>query len=212
MIGLLGGTFDPVHFGHLRPAVDLLDELGFDHLRLIPCGQPPHREAPLADAEHRLTMLRLAVAGEPRLRVDEREVRRPGPSYMVDTLLSLRQELGDTPLALIVGMDAFHGLERWHRWRELAELSHLVVIRRPGWEAPATGELAALVAERRVEAVERLRKRPAGGVLFCTVTQLAISASRIRALVRERRSPRYLLPEAVHDYMHAAQLYREESS
>src|SRR3569832_105068 len=166
MIGLLGGTFDPIHFGHLRPAMDLLDELGLDHVRLIPCGVPPHRAAPRAHAEHRLTMLRLAVSGEPRLRVDERELRRPGPSYMVDTVLSLREELGDTPLALIIGMDALNGLATWRRWRKLVDLCHLIVMERPGGTAPATGELAALVAARRVYEVADLRARAAGGLVF----------------------------------------------
>lgn len=210
MIGILGGTFDPVHFGHLRPALDLLDDLALDHMRLIPCGLPPHRAAPRAGGDHRLTMLRLAVAGEPRLRLDDRELRRPGPSYMVDTLLSLRQELGETPLGLVIGMDAFQGLERWHRWRELVELCHLLVMHRPGSAAPTSGPLAALIAERCVDDVEALKNRPAGGILFCAVTQLAISASRIRALVSAGRSPRYLLPEAVHDYVLAAHLYRDE--
>src|SRR3569833_386405 len=128
MIGLLGGTFDPIHFGHLRPAMDLLDELGLDHVRLIPCGVPPHRAAPRAHAGHRLTMLRLAGSGEPRLRVDERELRRPGPSYMVDTVLSLREELGDTPLALIIGMVALFGLVSWCRWWVLVVFCLLFVL------------------------------------------------------------------------------------
>lgn len=210
MIGLLGGTFDPVHFGHLRPAMDLLDELGLDHVRLIPCGVPPHRAMPSANAEHRLTMLRLAISGEPRLRIDERELRRPGPSYMVDTVLSLRVELGDIPLALIIGIDALHGLASWHRWRELVDLCHLIVMERPGGTAPTAGEVTALVAARRVHSIGDLQGRAAGGLLFHRVTQLDISASRVRALVREGKSPRYLLPEAVQDYLCATQLYRDE--
>src|SRR3569832_1183471 len=210
MIGLLGGTFDPIHFGHLRPAMDLLDELGLDHVRLIPCGVPPHRAAQRAHAEHRLTMLRRAVSGELCLRVDERELRRPGPSYMVDTVLSLREELGDTPLALIIGMDALNGLATWRRWRELVDLCHLIVMERPGGTAQAPGELAALVAARRVYEVAALRARAAGGLLLRRGTQLDISASRIRALVGAGKSPRYLLPEAVQDYLRAAQLYRYE--
>src|SRR3569833_321946 len=128
MIGLLGGTIDTIHFGHLRPAMDMLDELGLDHVRLLPCGVPPHRAAPRAHAEHRLSLLRLAVSGEPRLRVDERELRRPCPSYMVDTVLSLREELGDTPLALIIGMDALNGLATWRRWRVLVVFCFFFVL------------------------------------------------------------------------------------
>src|SRR3569832_1943278 len=210
MIGLLGGTFDPIHFGHLRPAMDLLDELGLDHVRLIPCGVPPHRAAPRAHAELRRTMLRLAVSGEPRLRVDVRELRRPGPSFMVDTVLSLREALGDTPLALIIGMDALNGLATWRRWRELVDLCLFFVLVWLGGFVLVLGVFVVLVVARRVYEVADLRARAAGGFLFLCVTQLDISASRIRALVGAGKSPRYLLPEAVQDYLRAAQLYRDE--
>src|SRR3569832_548786 len=135
MIGFFGGFFVFFFFGLLCSLLFFLYELGLDHARLIPCGVPPQRAAPRALAEHRLTLLRLAVCGEPRLRVDERELRRPGPSYMVDTVLSLREELGDTPLALIIGMDALNGLATWRRWRELVDLCHLIVMERPGGTA-----------------------------------------------------------------------------
>src|SRR3569623_3267787 len=131
MIGLLGGTFDPIHYGHLRLVLDVLDELGLDHVRFIPCGVPPHREPPQANAEHRRTMVRLAIAGEPRLRLAARELRRPGPSNMVDTLQSLREEFRAAPLALIIGMDAFSGLDRWRRWLELVELCNNFEKQRP---------------------------------------------------------------------------------
>ncbi len=210
MIGLLGGTFDPIHYGHLRPALELRDSLGLSEVRLIPCGVPPHRGAPAASAAQRLAMLRLALGDEPGLLIDERELRRPGPSYMVDTLLSLRAELGGgVPLALIIGMDAFHGLERWQRWRELVDLCHVVVMRRPGTEPPARGALAELIAARRVEEAAALRARPGGGVMFCAVTQLAISASSIRDGVRGGHSPRFLLPDPVWDYIRATGLYRD---
>lgn len=160
MIGLLGGTFDPIHFGHLRPALELYETLDLEQLRIIPCGTPPHRDPPCANGEQRLAMLRLALAGQPGLVIDPRELQRPGPSYMVDTLISLREELGDVPLALIIGMDAFHGLERWHRWRELVDLCHLIVIHRPGWQEPAEGELANLLTTRQTGDVAELRGRP----------------------------------------------------
>jgi len=210
MLGILGGTFDPIHFGHLRPALDMQQALGLDEVRLIPCRVPPHRGAPFATPEQRLTMLRLAVHGEGRLSIDERELQREGPSYMVDTVLSLRAELGDEmPLALMIGMDALPGLDRWHRWRELVDLCHVVVSTRPGWEAPQGGEVAALVRERRVEEAAALRAAPAGKLLFCPVTQLDISASRIRGLLAEGRSPRYLLPDAVLEYIQVAGLYQQ---
>jgi len=210
MIGILGGTFDPIHFGHLRPALDMQQALGLDEVRLLPCRLPPHRGAPHATPEQRLAMLRLAVQGERSLSVDERELRRAGPSYMIDTLVSLRAELGvERSVALLIGMDALHGLDRWHRWRELADLCHIVVATRPGWEPPRSGAVADLVRERQVEEAAVLRARPAGNVLFCPVTPLDISASRIRALVAQGKSPRYLLPSTVLEYIQAAGLYQQ---
>jgi len=156
-----------------------------------------------------LTLLRLAVRGEATLSIDERELQRDGPSYMIDTLLSLRAELGnERPLALMIGMDALQGLDGWHRWREVVELCHVVVAARPGCAPPRTGKVASLVRERQVHEAETLRARPGGGLLFCPVTLLDISASRIRTLLAEGKSPRYLLPGAVLDYIQSTNLYR----
>ena len=210
MIGILGGTFDPIHFGHLRPALDMRQALGFEELRLLPCRQPPHRDQPHATPEQRLTMLQLATRGEAGLCIDERELHRAGPSYMVDTLLSLRAELGDeSSLALVIGMDALHGLDRWHRWRELVDLCHVVVATRPGWSAPQQGAVADLVRERQVDDAALLRELSAGRLMFCPVTLLDISASRIRALVADGMSARYLLPSAVLEYIQMAGLYQK---
>jgi nicotinate-nucleotide adenylyltransferase len=210
MIGILGGTFDPIHFGHLRPVLDIHQALGLDEVRMLPCRIPPHRNTPYATPEQRLTMLRLAVHGEQALSVDERELRRDGPSYMVDTLFSFRAEMGnERPLALLIGMDALQGLDSWHRWQELTDLCHLIVATRPGWKPPRSGKVASLVRRRQVEEVEALHVQPAGKLLFCPVTQLDISASRIRTLVAAGRSPRYLLPAAVLEYIQLAGLYQQ---
>ncbi len=207
-IGILGGTFDPVHFGHLRPALESLESLGLAEVRLIPCGQPPHRSPPRAAAAERLAMLELALAGQPGLRVDVRELERPGPSYMVDTLASLRAELGATPLCLLLGSDAFLGLPGWHRWQELAQLAHLVVMHRPGWELSAVpAPLAQLLEANRVQNPAALAAQPAGAILFQPVTQLEISATAIRDTIAAGRSPRYLLPEAVWERIRAHGLY-----
>ena len=210
MIGILGGTFDPIHFGHLRPALDMQQALGFEELRLLPCRQPPHRDQPHATPEQRLTMLQLATLGENGLSIDERELRRDGPSYMIDTMLSLRAELGDEySLALLIGMDALHGLDRWQRWRELVDLCHLVVATRPGWSVPQRGAVADLVRERQVADAALLRELPAGKLMFCPVTALDISASCIRALVADGKSARYLLPDAVLEYIQMTGLYQK---
>ncbi len=208
-IGILGGTFDPVHIGHLRPALELQESLGLAEVRLVPCRIPPHREMPQADAAARLELLRAAVAETPGLSVDTRELEREGPSYMVDTLTSLRSELGATPLCLILGMDAFLGLPGWHRWQELIGLAHLVVMERPGSEPPADGELGVLLATHRTYDAAALAAAPAGAVLFVGVTQLDVSATRLRELCRARRSIRYLTPPAVELRIADLGLYRD---
>ena len=145
MIGILGGTFDPIHHGHLRLAVEMREGLGLEELRLIPALQPPHREAPIAGAEDRLAMLEAAVARANALHIDTRELVREGPSYTVDTLLSLRAELPAQPLCLIIGMDAFCYLDTWHRWQDVLELAHIGIARRPGTTEPTGGVLADLL-------------------------------------------------------------------
>ncbi|NIR61290.1 MAG: nicotinate-nucleotide adenylyltransferase [Gammaproteobacteria bacterium] len=207
MIGLFGGTFDPVHFGHLRPALEVLEALALEEVRFVPARVPPHRVVPAAAAEDRLRMLELALEGVRGFRVDRRELERDGPSYTVDTLRSLRGEVGDRPLVLIMGTDAFSGLAQWHRWTELIGLAHIAVACRPGATAPQTGPLAEWTTTRRVDAPSDLRGTPAGRMLFVEVTQLEIAATDIRARVARGASPRYLLPQDVADYIKARGLY-----
>jgi len=197
MICILGGTFDPVHFGHLRPALDVQQALGIPCVQLIPCRAPPHRDPPQASPEQRLTLLRLAVEDEPALQIDTRELDRDGPSYMVDTLASLRAEIGEESLCLALGMDALLGLESWDRWREIANLCHLVVMQRPARQWPQQGALADLVSKARTGVLRQLHERPAGCVFGVPVTQMAVSSTQIRELLAAGKSPRYLLPNAV---------------
>ncbi len=206
-IGILGGTFDPVHFGHLRSAIELVQDLDLQEVRLIPCARPPHRSQPRVSAEQRRVMLELAVAKESSLSIDDRELRREALSYTVDTLASLRAELRETPLCLIVGMDAFVGLPSWHRWRDLFELSHIVVLQRPGWRSPIEGPLAALTEARTTTHPDALHNSRAGYVLFWSVTQLAISSTSIRAQLAEGANVRYLLPETVYEHIYKEGLY-----
>lgn len=212
MIGILGGTFDPVHHGHLRCAVEVRERFGLGEVRLIPCGEPPHREAPAAGAAHRLAMLEAAIGGEPGLCTDGREVQRDGPSFTVDTLASLREDFPDRTLCLILGMDAFVGLPAWHRWRDLFELAHLIVIGRPGAvrdSAPAA--LREEAGRRAGSAPAALRDGATGRIVFQEIPPLDIAASRIRRLIATGQSARYLLPDAVLDHIHAARLYRNPS-
>jgi nicotinate-nucleotide adenylyltransferase len=196
-IGVFGGTFDPVHYGHLRTAFELVEGLSLAEMRFLPAGNPPHRDATHADAATRVALVRAAIDGERRFVLDDRELRREGPSYSVDTLLDLRAEFPHRSLCLVVGMDAFLGLPGWYQWRELLELAHLVVAHRPGWRAPETGVLGELLRERGAGRSDALHEARAGRVHVRAVTQLEISSSAIRDLIRAGRSPRYLMPDAV---------------
>ncbi|MEZ5585335.1 MAG: nicotinate-nucleotide adenylyltransferase [Candidatus Competibacteraceae bacterium] len=207
-IGILGGTFDPVHYGHLRAALEVLEELGLAQIRFIPSRQPPHRNQPYATPEQRLTLLREAVAGQSGFVVDERELHRDGPSFMADTLLSLRAELGAQPLCLLLGMDAFNDLHHWHRWREIPDAAHIVVLYRPGYDLTHSQALGDLVMQRRIRHPHRLCEQPAGTILFQPITQLEISATRIRELLAQGRSPRYLMPDSVWHIIRDQGLYR----
>lgn len=211
MLGILGGTFDPVHYGHLRCALELKQDLPLRELRLLPCGMPPHRVAPHASVEQRLRMLQAAIADTPEFVIDTRELSRSGPSYSVDTLRELRAEYGATPLCLIVGQDAFNALDSWHCWRELIELAHIVVAHRPGWMRPAQGVVADLLAQHGVTEVAALQQQLAGCILPWPVTALDISATAIRASIAAGRSPRYLLPDAVWRIIAADGLYAAQA-
>ena len=212
-IGLLGGTFDPIHNGHLRLAEELAEALDIDQVRLIPAGHPPHRGAPRASGADRLEMARRAVAGNPRLIVDGREIDNPGPSYSVKTLTELRAELAvNTPLVLFMGSDAFLGLTTWHEWQRLFDLAHLAIARRPGfslalWEDALPDELRRQLATRRSTDPAELAAKPAGKVFMHAITQLDISASQIRDRALRGNSLRYLVPNPVIDYINEHRLY-----
>jgi nicotinate-nucleotide adenylyltransferase len=207
MIGILGGTFDPVHFGHLRPALEIQQQLGLDEVRLVPSHVPPHRSQPHASPQQRLAMLNAAIDGDPAFTVDSREFERAGPSYTLDTLKSLRAELARTSICLMVGMDAFREFPSWHRWREIADYSHLVVMTRQGMLPPAHGELADFVSLHRVADVTTLKSRASGLVLFHRVSQLEISATQIRTLLASGQRADFLLPASVLQFIRSEGLY-----
>ena len=207
-VGLLGGSFDPVHVGHLRTAWELLTGLGLAEVRFIPSRVPPHRAAAIAPAALRLRMLDAAVAGQPGFVVDDCELRREGPSYTVDTLTGLRAGQPQRPLVLILGMDAFLGLPGWHRWREIPALAHIVVVQRPGWTQRFEGELGQLFADHQLQEPAALAAAPAGGILLRQVTQLEIASSSIRSLVAAGGDPRYLVPDGVRELMQANRIYQ----
>jgi len=209
-IGIFGGTFDPIHFGHLRLAEEMAAAIGLSRVLFVPAGQPPHRGTPRTAAAHRLEMVRRAIAGNPRFEVDAREIQRPEPSYTVDTLAALRAELGhEQPLWLLLGADAFLGLAGWHQWRRLFGLANIAVAARSGAQ-PLQPD--ALPDELKHELSQRQpavgpAACAAGSVLLQQMTPLGISATAIRDTLARRGSARYLLPDAVLDYIHEHQLY-----
>ena len=211
-IGILGGTFDPIHFGHLRLAEEMLELANLRQIRFIPTGIPPHRNAPQVSAQHRSAMVRLAITDQPAFVLDEREVERTAPCYTVDTLRELRAELGAAqPLCLLMGGDAFLQLHTWHEWQQLFELAHIVVGYRPGFtlEERIHGTTAELQRhyQQRLCAANALSQQPCGGITELAIPKLEISATDIRRRVAEGRTIRYLLPSAVANYIHQHQLY-----
>ena len=208
-VGVFGGTFNPVHYGHLRSSLELVEKLGLAELRLMPCALPPHREAPACSAEHRSAMVELAVAGEPQLVGDARELRREGPSYSIDSLAELRTELGERRgLCMVMGCDAALEIESWHRWTQLLDYAHIVVIARPGWHLPGSGTVAEWLSAHALAHPGALAEQPAGGILLQELRPLDISSTEIRELLSVGRSARYLLPEPVLEYIEAHGLYR----
>ncbi len=211
-IGILGGTFDPIHFAHLRIALDVVEALDLEAVHLVPLNVAVHRTQPLAGGAQRLAMVAAAVADEPRLLADGRELARPGGSYTVDTLQDFRAKFGsDRPLCLLLGSDAFNGFLDWHAPLQIVELAHLVVMQRPGYRLPEDAALQSLVIQHRAHHPDELRRAPAGRILFQPVTQLDISASDIRARIAAGRSARYLTPAAVLDLIEHQGLYRAGS-
>ncbi len=206
MIGIYGGTFNPVHYGHLRTALEVSEIFALHELRFLPCAQPAHRTEPEVNAEARVQMLQLAIKDYPQLSCDTRELERTGPSYMVDTLASTRAEIdAAAPLLLFIGTDAFNGLTSWHRWQALFEYAHIVVMTRPGYQPDS---LIDFFLDRQVDDRHSLKSCPSGKIYFQQVTQLEISASFIRKAIAEQKNISFLLPESVIEYIQVKRLYR----
>jgi nicotinate-nucleotide adenylyltransferase len=207
-VGILGGTFDPVHIGHLRGALEVAEFMGLDELRLLPNARPPHRDTPQVTANDRLAMVRQAVEGAERLSVDARELSRDKPSYTIDTLESIRAELApNDALFLLLGWDAFCGLPGWHRWEELLQHCHILVLQRPDADVEPPDALRNLLAARSQNDPTAL-PGPAGHISFVWQTPLAVSATQIRQLLASGKSVRFLVPDAVLAYIEAHDLYR----
>jgi nicotinate-nucleotide adenylyltransferase len=207
-IGILGGTFDPVHLGHLRLALELKQQLGLAEMRLIPCHKPPHRDEPKATSEQRAEMLRIALQDSSELQLDDRELVRNRPSYTYETLQELRTELGsDVSLVLCMGEDAFAGLPNWYCWQELIKLAHIVVIARPGWNLPDSSLAMDLLRKHQRDA-NSMNYEPAGSIVLQSPRLLPISATEIRQQIQKGESAQFLVSDAVWQYIKANQLYK----
>jgi len=208
-IGILGGTFDPVHAAHLRIARLALDVLGLARVLWIPTGQPGYRDAPVASAAHRVAMLRLALGGDPRYAIDERELAPGASGYTVDSLAALRRELGpDRPLVLLMGDDQFAKLDRWHRWKDLFIVAHIAVFTRPGGVMTPVPAIDVEVASRAERAQGRWRERPAGAVIRVEMPPLELSATALRARLASGEDVSAWLPAPVNEYITRHKLYR----
>ncbi|MCW8886307.1 MAG: nicotinate-nucleotide adenylyltransferase [Motiliproteus sp.] len=209
VVAFMGGTFDPIHNGHLRTALEIRQLLGNDEIRLIPCHVPVHRGLPGSTSEQRLQMAELAVAEEPGLVVDDRELISPQANYSIHTLQSLRSQIGEqTSLCMVMGMDSYLTLPSWHRWQEFLDYAHLLVVQRPGWKFSNGDPMQSWTEQHLVDDIDLIRKRPCGHVLLYQLTPLGISATQVRDLVGANQSPRYLIPDPVWNYIREQGLYR----
>lgn len=211
-IGILGGTFNPVHFGHLRMAQELADALNLDTVHFIPAANPPHKNAPAISADQRAAMVKLAIAGNDTFVFDDRELHRPGASYTLDTLLSLREELGQqASITLFMGSDAFTKFDTWHRWQEIIRLCHIALVQRPqvrSHEHQLPKTLETFLHNHYTENGDDLHQQPSGLATMRQVTALDISSTAIRHALQHGDSVRYLMPDSVCDYIRQHQLYR----
>lgn len=206
MIGLYGGTFNPVHYGHLRTALEVKEIFSLDNIYLVPCAEPVHKKELITTAQMRFEMLHLAIQNTLGMIIDRRELDREGHSYMVDTLKSIRAELGsDIPLLLFIGMDAFKGLSTWYQWTSLFEYSHIVVMTRPGYSR--RGKMSGFLSLKLTENKVNLTQKEAGYLFFQPVTQMDISSSNIREIISTGRNPEFLLPDDVINYIRQNNLY-----
>lgn len=209
MLGILGGTFDPVHAGHLRLAEEARRRLGLDAVALVPAGVPVHRPRARAAAHQRKAMLAAAVHGRCGLYVDGRELAGEGPRWTIDTLASFRAECARRPLCLLLGADQLRVLDTWRRWRELTDYAHLVAARRPGTGWPRTGNVSRWAEARRCGEPGELRRRPAGCVLMMDLPAFDVSSTVVRERCAAGRDFGDLVPEAVREYIQREKLYAD---
>ncbi|MDA7746209.1 nicotinate-nucleotide adenylyltransferase [Psychromonas sp.] len=208
-IGFLGGTFDPIHFGHLRPALEIQQALNLQALYLMPNYIAPHKSTSLATTAQRIDMVKLAIQETPNLQIDTRELHRETPSYTIDTLKLLREQHPNTPICFIMGMDSLIQFDTWYQYQDILTYCHLVISHRPGW-APTFNEIvSSLLTQHQIDDPALLHQQLAGKIYFQSTSQLDISSSSIRALLSENKSINFLTPSAVCAYINQHQCYRQ---
>lgn len=208
-IGILGGMFNPVHNGHLRVAVECKEAFDFNELRMFPCAEPPHREVPEVSSQQRLKMLQLALQDVEGVQADDRELNRPGPSYTIDTLRSLKSEFPQAGLYLIIGSDAFQSLNTWHEWEKILEFANIIIAQRPDNEEDFLSEVGQMLRGCFTSEINEFKASIAGKIYVLKVSQLEISSSYVRELFREQKIAKFLLPEIVLNYIKENKLYNQ---
>ena len=207
-IGILGGTFDPVHNGHLRLAIEFYERLDLEEVRFVPLRVPPHRETPLADPEQRMAMLTAAIKNITGIIIDDCELRRESISYTIDTVSAVRASVGQIPICLLMGMDAFATIQFWHRWTDLLQYVHIAIADRPVRDSVTIDpNITVFLNEHSVNDAAVLHQTPAGKIFSSMIPMLDISASRIRNMISKGRDPHGLLPEGVLEFIRTNNLY-----
>ncbi|MBM38497.1 MAG: nicotinic acid mononucleotide adenylyltransferase [Woeseia sp.] len=209
-IGVFGGTFDPIHYGHLRAAYEILYALNLNEIRFIPCGDPYHRDQVFADADVRLKMVSTAIKEQKNFLIDDREVRKKKPSYSIDTLISLREDFRNNSICLIIGMDVFLSLHKWHRWTEILNFAHIIIAHRPGWSLPNFGKLGDLIKNKGTNNIKDLHIATHGSIYIQAITQMEISSTEIRNSILKGLDSNFLVPDLVIDIIKEFNLYTSE--
>ncbi|WP_350586169.1 nicotinate-nucleotide adenylyltransferase [Pseudoalteromonas sp. RB2-MNA-CIBAN-0110] len=208
MIAIFGGTFDPVHLGHLNMAQQCVNAFNLDTLYFMPCALPAHKAAPGISTQHRINMLNAAIAPYPHFELDLRELNRTGPSYSLLSLQELRKEHPTTPILFLIGMDSFNNLDKWFEWKTIAQLCHIVVYQRPAQHCTVTGELKSYMQRANAGEVAALKHSLAGKLYFLPGEMLDAASSTIREQLKKSNKKNELLPDAVSHYIEVHQLYQ----
>lgn len=207
-IGFLGGSFDPIHFGHLRPALEIKNALDLHKLFLMPNHIAPHKNKAQCSSEQRVKMLELALQSQPEITIDIRELHRHKASYTIDSLIELKKEFPNSPICFIMGMDSLISFDKWHRWQEIMDYCHLIISHRPGWNLEFNESVQHIVDRHKTTNISDLHQQQCGKIFFQETTQLAISSSAIRNIAKQDGDIHYLLPDAVCHYIKTNNLYR----